>query len=247
MLGKNEFIYIFEDRDSAEAYLKGDDNAVSYTLEEGEIVQSSVEIKFKTDRATATYENMGSSITITTMERAEGYLQSSSALAGTGPSKLYLATNSEGLKTALATTSTENTSASTKYTLMSGEYLFYTDSLNIELGIIGEGTTLWTEGAIIEDLHIIEADSDLASLLNGSASTSVTNTWTEIDESGTTPAQVHYALNELYTFGENYVIVATGEGTGGEEVVNLLGKLVDSNNQTKSTFSTLDLLCVVQQ
>lgn len=233
VLGDNEYIYIFEDRDSAEAFLKGDTNAASYTLEKGEIVQTSVDVTRYKDIASATYENMGSSITITTMEKAEGYLQSSSTLAGTGSSKLYLATNSEGLQTAFK-------AVNTKYTLMSGEYLFYTDSLSIELGIIGEGTTLWVEDASIEDLHMIETDSDLASLLNGSASTSITSTWTEVDESKNPRARVCYALNELYTFGENYVIVATGgEGTG-EAVTNLLGKLVDTNNKTKSTFSTLE-------
>lgn len=198
-LSSNQAIYFFSTRDKAVAWRVGSSN-YDYKIAGGTIIKGSNDILFLPNQSLTNenYVNMSGAITIDTLVRAEGSLRSSAAIAAGSEDNsgiVKIATNSEGLVNYFNLSNPGDSS----YTLLSGEYLFYTDELNIELGIIGEGTTLVTTETI---LNIPILSGDLTnSLSNGTASTTVTNTWASVSS-----GVIQYKLNELYTFGENYAI-----------------------------------------
>ena len=237
ILGENQNIYIFETRDAAEAFSSGSSD-YSYKLGPGTIIKGSVDIEFPTPSSGDGYINMGSSITIDVLSRAEGILRTSNNIASNIDSSagLLIATNSSGLIAAL------EAGNNTEYTLLSDEYLFYTDNLYLELGIIGEGTTLSINNSI--DIENSMKDNDVTDILNGST-LSNSNFWTSITSNGNTgdkATKLSYKLNELYTFGENYLISFI-EKTGSSATVNLnnaMNKFTTLSGVTKITYELPD-------
>lgn len=228
-------ILVFSTRDAAEAYIRSvaSRNAnVSYVLSAGTIIQSTVDIEFVTTPTENDIQNMGSSTTISVMERATGTLKASESVTSTsGTHKIYIATNSSQLKSAFESGSS--------YTLLADEYLFYTDTLGLELGIVGEGTTL-APASVINKVFLIEDDKDTQSLLNGGTFTSYYNTWTDV-QSGT----ISYELNDLYTFGENYIIRCAYHNVTGEEETTDWQNFVSTSTQS-NVFITLNNINLVQ-
>lgn len=208
VLNDNQNIYIFETRDAAESFCQSptSTNLASYILGPGTIIKSSVDIDFlSTPLSTDDYVNMGSSITIDVLSRAKGILRTSNNIASNTNSSagLLIATNSSGLTEALKNGNNE------EYTLLSDEYLFYTDNLYLELGIIGEGTTLSINNGL-EEIKVIDSDG-VNNLLNGNTLRD-SDFWTSINS---TQTLLNYKLNELYTFGENYTVnFLNTSGTG---------------------------------
>ena len=194
-LKDNQFIYVFETRDAAESFLNGyNTDLASYILSPGTIIQSSVNIEI--EASPREYENMGSSVTIDILERASGILRTSDNIASNqnNSAGLLIATNSIGLRNALIN--------GTKYTLLSDEYLFYTDDLGIELGIISEGTTIYSNKTITFGETALLSTENVEDVLNGSTLNNF-NIWLRINDNSTA---INYELNELYTFGSNYII-----------------------------------------
>ena len=222
-LTENQTIYIYQTRTAAEEAISSDtdralrDNA-DYIIEPGTIIKSTADIEFSTSLTSRSLINMGGSIKVTTMERATGTIKPSNNITtGSDLYILYLATNSEGLREAFK-------EVGGSYTLVEGEYLFYTDAIGAELGVIGEGTTLTLigNGHIGTDddpdsgIYLIEAESDVANLVNGNKDNSYLTTWTQVSsnklnsetssKSVVYGIEIGYSLNELFTFGSNYLI-----------------------------------------
>lgn len=208
-LAEDQTIYFFNTRDEAENAIKENtDNAFNnapYKITKGSIITASAQVEFTT-KAIAVSKNMGSSITITTLEKATGTLTASNNYStGSNEYNLYVATNSNGLVEAFKTDDGQ-------YTLLSNEYLFYTDIVGAELGIIGEGTTLQLEGTGINNLYKIDNNSEVSNLVDGSRPSNYMS-WTQINDANNISSgniyynrKIKYTLNELYTFGENYLI-----------------------------------------
>lgn len=228
-------ILVFSTRDAAEVYISSvvSRNAnVSYVLSAGTIIQSTVDIEFVTTPTEKDIQNMGNSTTISVMERAIGTLKASESVTSTsGTYTIYIATNSSQLKSAFESGS--------RYTLLADEYLFYTDTLGLELGIVGEGTTL-APASVINEVFLIEDDKDTQSLLNGGTFTSYYNAWTSV-RSGT----ISYELNDLYTFGENYIIRCADHNVTGGGATTDWQNFVSTSTQS-NVFITLDNINLVQ-
>ena len=219
-------LLVFSTRDAAEAYVKnsGSRNAnVSYVINAGTIIQSTVDIVFVATPTEKDIQNMGSSTTISVMERATGTLKASESVTSTsGTYMIYLATNSIQLKSAFG--------IGERYTLLADEYLFYTDSLGLELGIVGEGTTL-VPGGVINNLFLLTDEKDTQSLLNGGTFTSYYSTWTQV-----LSGSISYELNDLYTFGENYVIRCGNSVVRGDEETITWQNFISSTTQSNEFF-----------
>ena len=231
-LGSNQTIYIFQTRTDAEDAIDSGNYELytDYTLSTGTIIKSSSDIEFYETPAQSNIVNMGSSITISVLERATGTIQPSNNITSDSDLYiLYLATNSMGLRTAFRT-------AKATYTLMADEYLFYTDAIGAELGIVSEGTTLTLIGnnaiGTVSDensgIYYIDSTSDVSSLVNGSKDSSYLTTWTQVSSrklsNGEVGSQnvsygveIQYGLNELYAFGGDYLIKFTRSSTDGVE------------------------------
>ena len=190
-------IYFYTTRDAAEADIGLWRNA-DHTLEPGTIIKSSHEIEWKSSNGNITASDvntMGSNISINVLSRASGALTSTSSI---DRNNIYVCTNSQPLHDALAT--------GESYTLLSGEYLFYTDASYLELGIISEGTTIssTTPGTNV-DITVLDGTTTIATdLLSGSSSAMNKAVWSAV-----TSGTLKYELNELYTFGANYIIGCT--------------------------------------
>ena len=187
-------IYFYTTRDAAEDDIGSWENA-DYTLEPGTIIKSSHKIEWKSSNGNITasdVNNMGSNISINVLSRASGTLTSTSSI---DRNNIYVCTNSQPLHDALA--------QGESYTLLSDEYLFYTDASYLELGIISEGTTI--SSATTVDITVLDGTTTIATdLLNGSSSA-----MNKADWSAVTSGKLKYELNELYTFGANYIIGCT--------------------------------------
>lgn len=208
-LSEGTSILIFTNRDKAQNYIDDQSSGADYTISAGNLIQSSTKITFinKNSLSVRDVQTTGSSVTISVLDYDTGTLKAtqsySVSLGNTISNKLRVATTSEGLVEALAT-------AGTPYTLLNGEYLFYTDSFGLELGIIGEGATISSKIAI-NDLTLIDSQnsSDFNKLLSGDLSSVLSYTmWTEVNDD-----VIEYKMNELYTFGENYLISCLGTDT----------------------------------
>lgn len=206
-------ILVFNTRTKAQEYVanKGSVKA-DYTIGAGTIIQASVDITFVTSTAISesSIQNMGSSTTINVLERATGLLNASNNLitaSSTGDTSIRISTNSKGLIAALSRMSSVDNKYTDRYTLLSGEYLFYTDVVGLELGIIGEGTTLYASQAI-PNIYYIDSSADITTLLNGGATNNYLTTWTSVGS-----GIIHYELNEMYTFGAGYAIRCSATDT----------------------------------
>lgn len=219
-------ILVFSTRDAAEAYVtnSGSRNAsVEYVLNEGTIIQSTVDISFVPSPTESDIQNMGSSVTISVLERATGTLRASESVTSTsGTYMIYLATNSLQLQSAFG--------IGESYTLLADEYLFYTDSLGLELGIVGEGTTL-VPGGVVSNLFLLADEKDTQSLLNGGTFTSYYSTWTQV-----LSGSISYELNDLYTFGENYIIRCGNFVVSGDEETITWQNFISNTTQSNEFF-----------
>ena len=229
-LTENQTIYIYQTRTAAEEAISSNTdralrNNADYIIEPGTIIKSTADIEFSTLLTSSSLINMGGSIKVTTMERATGTIKPSNNITtGSDLYTLYIATNSEGLRTAFKATGAEQTGSVHTYTLVTDEYLFYTDSIGAELGVIGEGTTLTLSGGSIgtisdpdSGIYLIEKEIDVNNLINGSKDNNYLTTWTQIssrnpvanEQTNSTVIyglEINYSLNELYTFGGNYIV-----------------------------------------
>ena len=239
ILQDNECIYIFETRDAAQAFCNGRNKTLaSYILDKGTVINASANIKLLTGQLNNnSYVNMGSSITIDILERATGILRTSNNIAANinTSTGLRIATNSQGLIDALKDPGNE-------YTLLADEYLFYTDDLGIELGIISEGTTLSTN-TVITDINKMEADNT-EDLLDGSK-LSGESIWKDIINENTI---ITYKLNKLSTFGSNYLVAFMNRSTSTEPINDLdTGEKTGEKVVTTDTFVNVDLTGAVNK
>lgn len=233
-LTENQTIYIYQTRTAAEEAISSNiDNALrknaDYVIEPGTIIKSTADIEFSS--SPTSWVNMGGSIKITVVERATGTLKPSNNITTSSDLyTLYIATNSVGLRNAFKQqgTGNDNESSSKSYILLSGEYLFYTDAIGAELGIISEGTTLTLSGSGIGDvddpesgIYLISSTVDVNNLVNGNRDNNYLTTWTQISSRKVATdvqsasnivynTSIDYSLNELYTFGSDYLIEFLG-------------------------------------
>lgn len=180
-LKETESILIYDERPT-------DSSTPIYTLGNGTIIQANHNI-VNSD----TYVNMGSKHTISVMK-----LASNNLITSTPNESIKIGTNSLGLNTMLV----EGNSGA-KFTLGIGEYLIYSDINELELGILGEGTTIiktegWSEDGygnnfMISSSAIGEANEGL-----------VPSTLHKVGNSYC----LSYILNNIYSFGSGYTLTA---------------------------------------
>ena len=233
-------ILIFNTRTKAQEYVANRGSVkADYTINAGTIIQASVDITFVTSTSISesSIQNMGSSTTINVLERATGVLNASNNLittASSGDTSIRISTNSLGLINALNHVSSVDNRYTDRYTLLSGEYLFYTDVVGLELGIIGEGTTLYASQAI-PDIYYIDNSADITTLLNGGTTNNYLTTWTNVSS-----GMIHYELNEMYTLGADYAIrcsTATAEPNTFENFISNvtpINEVFDFNSDIKN-------------
>lgn len=133
--------------------------------------------------------NMGTSYVIEILDRNEGKIRSTEAI-NTGSDSdqiVYVCTNSTALSDKLGEAGEQS------YTLLPGEYLFYTDTYGLELGVFGEGTTLTS--SINQKIYVSEILPE---------NTQNYTDWTVIDS-----GDIGYSVNNIYSFGEGYTLEST--------------------------------------
>lgn len=134
--------------------------------------------------------NMGTSYVIEVLDENEGKIRSTEAI-NTGNDNdqiVYVCTNSTALSDKLGETGRQS------YTLLPGEYLFYTDIYGLELGVFGEGTTLTS--SINKKIYVSEILPE---------NTQNYTDWTVIGS-----GDIEYSVNNIYSFGEGYTLESTG-------------------------------------
>lgn len=209
MLKDAENIWIFTTRENAESYANNHSSVTpDYTIGKDTIISSSIALATNNSGKSL---NMGSSVSINVLRPSEQNIASSVAIA-TGNSEnqfVYMATNVEGLNI-----------NSSGYTLLNGQYVFYTDELLAELVVVGEGTTL-SSASQIDGIEVLN-DDDLEELLsNNRVASSVTTSWTRVSSNA-----INCKFNELYTFGENYVVNFVGPT--GSNIGDVIAKSVNN-------------------
>lgn len=133
--------------------------------------------------------NMGTSYVIEVLDGNAGKIRSTEAInTGSDTDQIvYVCTNSTALSDKLGETGEQS------YTLLPGEYLFYTDSYGLELGVFGEGTTLTS--SINKKIYVSEILPE---------STQSYTDWTVIGS-----GDIEYSVNNIYSFGEGYILEST--------------------------------------
>lgn len=134
--------------------------------------------------------NMGTSYVIEVLDRNEGKIRSTEAINTGSDDKqfVYVCTNSTTLSDKLGEAGEQS------YTLLPGEYLFYTDTYGLELGVFGEGTTLTS--SINKKIYVSEILPE---------NTQNYTDWTVIGS-----GDIKYSVNNIYSFGEGYTLESTG-------------------------------------
>lgn len=137
----------------------------------------------------STLFNMGTSYVIEVLERNAGKIRSTEAInTGSDSSQIvYVCTNSTALSDKLGEAGEQT------YTLLPGEYLFYTDTYGLELGVFGEGTTLTS--SINKKIYVSGILPE---------STQNYTDWTVIGS-----GDIEYSVNNIYSFGEGYILEST--------------------------------------
>lgn len=138
----------------------------------------------------STLFNMGTSYVIEVLDGNAGKIRSTEAI-NTGNDNdqiVYVCTNSTALSDKLGEAGEQS------YTLLPGEYLFYTDIYGLELGVFGEGTTLTS--SINKKIYVSEILPE---------STQNYTDWTVIGS-----GDIEYSVNNIYSFGEGYALESTG-------------------------------------
>lgn len=133
--------------------------------------------------------NMGTSYVIEVLGENKGKIRSTEAInTGSDTDQIvYVCTNSTALSDKLGETGEQS------YTLLPGEYLFYTDTYGLELGVFGEGTTLTSN--INKKIYVSEILPE---------STQNYTDWTVISS-----GDIEYSVNNIYSFGEGYILEST--------------------------------------
>lgn len=137
----------------------------------------------------STLFNMGTSYVIEVLDGNAGKIRSTEAI-NTGSDNgqiVYVCTNSTALSDKLGEAGEQS------YTLLPGEYLFYTDSYGLELGVFGEGTTLTS--SINQKIYVSGILPE---------STQNYTDWTVIGS-----GDIEYSVNNIYSFGEGYILEST--------------------------------------
>ena len=134
--------------------------------------------------------NMGSSYVIEVLQEDTGKIRSTEAINTDNDANqiVYVCTNSEKLSEALKKTGNS-------YTLLPGEYLFYTDEYGLELGVFGEGTTLRANQDISTGIAVV---GDVQK------NTRDYKSWTVVSS-----GNIEYLVNNIYSFGEKYFLEKT--------------------------------------
>lgn len=139
--------------------------------------------------------NMGSSYVIEVLQKDTGTIRSTEAINADRDNNqiVYVCTNSKDLSEALKTRDPNSAAASsTAYTLLPGEYLFYTDEYGLELGVFGEGTALKAKSVLSDEIVVVS---------NIQESTRDYKSWTVISS-----GNIEYTVNNIYSFGEGYTL-----------------------------------------
>lgn len=133
--------------------------------------------------------NMGTSYVIEVLDENKGKIRSTEAINTDSDNDqiVYVCTNSTALSDKLGETGRQS------YTLLPGEYLFYTDIYGLELGVFGEGTTLTS--SINKKIYVSEILPE---------STQNYTDWTVIGS-----GDIEYSVNNIYSFGEGYILEST--------------------------------------
>lgn len=131
--------------------------------------------------------NMGSSYVIEVLQKDTGTIRSTEAINTDNDTNqiVYVCTNSTELSAKFET-------GDSLYTLLPGEYLFYTDEYGLELGVFGEGTTLKATSAISGGIVVVKSDPE---------NTQNYKSWTVISS-----GNIEYTVNNIYSFGEGYIL-----------------------------------------
>ena len=137
----------------------------------------------------STLFNMGTSYVIEVLDGNAGKIRSTEAInTGSDADQIvYVCTNSTALSDKLGEAGEQT------YTLLPGEYLFYTDSYGLELGVFGEGTTLTS--SINKKIYVSGILPE---------STQNYTDWTVIGS-----GDIEYSVNNIYSFGEGYILEST--------------------------------------
>lgn len=130
--------------------------------------------------------NMGTSYVIEVLDRNAGAIRSTEDInTGSDTNQIvYVCTNSTALSNKLAEPGEPS------YTLLPGEYLFYTDTYGLELGVFGEGTTLTS--SINKKIYVLKILPE---------NTQNYTDWTVISS-----GSIQYSVNNIYSFGEGYIL-----------------------------------------
>ena len=137
----------------------------------------------------STLFNMGTSYVIEVLDGNAGKIRSTEAInTGSDADQIvYVCTNSTTLSDKLGEAGEQS------YTLLPGEYLFYTDTYGLELGVFGEGTTLTSN--INKKIYVSGILPE---------STQNYTDWTVIGS-----GDIEYSVNNIYSFGEGYILEST--------------------------------------
>lgn len=137
----------------------------------------------------STLFNMGTSYVIEVLDGNAGKIRSTEAInTGSDADQIvYVCTNSTTLSDKLGEAGEQS------YTLLPGEYLFYTDSYGLELGVFGEGTTLTS--SINQKIYVSGILPE---------NTQNYTDWTVIGS-----GDIEYSVNNIYSFGEGYILEGT--------------------------------------
>ena len=133
--------------------------------------------------------NMGTSYVIEVLDGNAGKIRSTEAI-NTGSDSgqiVYVCTNSTALSDKLGEAGEQT------YTLLPGEYLFYTDTYGLELGVFGEGTTLTS--SINKKIYVSEILPE--------------STQNYTDRTVIGSGDIKYSVNNIYSFGEGYTLEST--------------------------------------
>ena len=197
-LPENEYICIYDTRDSAEGKKPGN---ATYKIGEGETVTiSGSGTDVKDGFPSGTVVNMGSKISISTIVKDINGLYNTDN-PNDPDAQIKILTNSKGLIDAFT-----KEKGPYSYTLDIGEYLLFANynadsNVVLEVGIIGEGNTIITKNRVVQE------DAESAGLIK--VSLGETSNAEQMNSMGGIifkNNELSYRPNTIYSFGKDYII-----------------------------------------